>query len=241
MGRRDVDLNNGPTGQKPDPFCDANANGRWDGIYADNGKGPATGVHDPLDVRAIAISDGRHRPVVYASVDAIGLFDYYTEQARADLATTYGVHADLVVSADHNESSPDTHRPVRRACRRRSASGSAPGSTSTTWTSSTDRIAQRRRRRRRTRLRPAQLYANQIEGAIPAGASGSHYPLLTGMSQRISDQFPTSVALPSDDRVAAVDPKMGVLQARTPAGAPDLHGHEPGRPQPGDGQLRGRG
>src|SRR5947199_9353396 len=40
------------------------------------------------------------------------------------------------------------------------------------------------------------------------------------MSQRISDQFPTSVALPHDDRVAAVDPKLGVLQARAPDGRP---------------------
>ena len=40
------------------------------------------------------------------------------------------------------------------------------------------------------------------------------------MSQRISDQFPTSVALPGDDRVAAVDTKMGVLQARGASGKP---------------------
>ncbi len=40
------------------------------------------------------------------------------------------------------------------------------------------------------------------------------------MSQRISDQFPTSVALPGDDRVAAVDTKMGVLQARASSSRP---------------------
>src|SRR5258708_13006662 len=34
------------------------------------------------------------------------------------------------------------------------------------------------------------------------------------MSEWTSDQLPTSVALPHDDRVAAVDPKLGVLQAR---------------------------
>src|SRR5436305_13679858 len=82
------DLNTGPNGQKPDPFCDANANGRWDGIYADNEFGPAAGVHDPVDVRAVAVSDGRDRPVVFASVDTIGLFDYYSEQARYDLLHT---------------------------------------------------------------------------------------------------------------------------------------------------------
>src|SRR6202011_5463775 len=36
----------------------------------------------------------------------------------------------------------------------------------------------------------------------------------------ISDQFPTSLALPRDDRVAAVDPKLGVLQARDAGGRP---------------------
>jgi hypothetical protein len=59
-----------------------------------------------------------------------------------------------------------------------------------------------------------------VEGPIPDGTSGNRYPLLTGMSERISDQFPTSVALPGDDRVAAVDPKLGVLQARDAAGTP---------------------
>jgi hypothetical protein len=103
-----TDLNSGPDGKQPDPFCDANGNGRWDGLYADNEKGPATGIHDPLDVRAVAVWDGRHQPLVYASVDAIGIFDYYTDLARSDLLHDFGVHASLVVSADHNESSPDT-------------------------------------------------------------------------------------------------------------------------------------
>jgi hypothetical protein len=40
------------------------------------------------------------------------------------------------------------------------------------------------------------------------------------MSERISAQFPTSVALSGDRRVAAVDPKMGVLQARARSGTP---------------------
>jgi len=104
----DHQWDDGSGGKLADPYCDANGNGHWDGIYADNGFGPATGVHDPLEVRAVAISDGRDPPVVYASVDQIGVFDYYTEQARADLLSRYGVHADLVVTADHNESSPDS-------------------------------------------------------------------------------------------------------------------------------------
>ena len=49
-----TDLSTGPDGKKPDPFCDTNANARWDGIYADNGRGPANGIHDPIEARAVA-------------------------------------------------------------------------------------------------------------------------------------------------------------------------------------------
>jgi hypothetical protein len=201
-----------------EPFCDANANGRWDGIYADNNKGPATGVHDDIDVRAVALSDGRHRPLVYASVDQIGLFDFYTEEARTVLRRDYGVDADLVVSANHNESSPDSiglfgpiTTPVGVGLR------SGIDEYYMDWVA--DAIAHAAADSVHS-LRPASLYAKQVESPIPDGASGSRYPLLTGLSQRISDQFPTAVALPNDDRIAAVDPKMGVLQARANGGTP---------------------
>jgi hypothetical protein len=213
-----ADLNQGPNGQQPDPFCDANGNGRWDGIYSDNEKGPATGVHDPVHVRAVAIWDGHHQPLVYASVDVIGIFDYYTDQARYDLLHDFGVHANLVVSADHNESSPDTIG-LYGAGETPLGVGVRSGIDEFYMRLLEYRIAQAAAGAVHT-LRPAQLYANQIEGPIPAGQSGSSYPLLTGMSQRISDQFPTSVALPHDDRAAAVDTKMGVLQARTDSGTP---------------------
>ena len=198
--------------------CDVNANGRWDGIYADNGTGPMTGVHDPLQVRAVAISDGRHIPVVYASVDVIGLFDSYTDLARADLLKRYGVHAALVVSANHNESSPDTiglyggdQTPL--------GVGVRSGIDQYYMAFLADRIA-RAAADAVHALAPAALYANQVQTPLPAGQSGSTYPLLTGLRQRISDQFPTSVALHGDDRVAAVDPKLGVLQARGTDGSP---------------------
>jgi|SRR5579884_236847 len=220
-GRWDAgfDLSGGPDGNKPDPWCDANANGNWDGIYQDNGFGQATGVNDPLSARAFAISDGRDTPVVYVSVQVIGLFDYYTEQARYDLEHTYHVHAEMVVSADHNESSPDTIG-LYGALQTPLGVGVRSGIDEYYMRFLDDRIAAAAAQAVHN-LRPAELYANQIEGPIPAGTSGNHYPLYDGsLSQRISDQFPTSVALPGDDRVAAVDPKMGVLQARTPGGTP---------------------
>lgn len=213
-----MNLSGGPDGKKPDPFCDANDNGNWDGIYQDNGFGPATGVNDPLDARAFAISDGHDTPVVYVSVDVIGLFDYYTEQARADLVNTYHVHADMVVSADHNESSPDTLG-LYGALQTPLGVGVRSGIDEYYMSFLDDRIAQAAARAVHE-LQPATLYANQIEGKIPPGQSGSTYPLLGKMTQRISDQFPTSVALPGDDRVAAVDTKMGILQARNAHGTP---------------------
>ena len=213
-----ADLNNGPTGQKPDPFCDVNANGRWDGIYSDNEFGPVTGVNDAIDVRAIAVSDGEHQPLVYASVDAIGLFDYYTEQARYDLEHDFGVHAALVVSADHNESSPDTIG-LYGALETPLGVGVRSGIDEYYMDFLDYRVAEAAAAAVH-HLEPAELFANQVEGPIPDGTSGNHYPLLSGLSQRISDQFPTSVALAKDDRVAAVDPKLGVLQARAPSGRP---------------------
>src|SRR3954469_24443212 len=199
-------------------FCDANGNGRWDGIYADNNKGPATGVHDDIDVRAVALSDGNHKPVVYASVDQIGLFDFYTDEARTILRRDYGIEADLVVSANHNESSPDSiglfgagTTPLGVGLR------SGIDEYYMDWVA--DAIA-RAGAGAVHDLRPASLFANQVQGAIPDGTSGSHYPLLPGLSERVSDQFPTTAALPADNRIAAVDPKLGVLQAREPGGTP---------------------
>jgi hypothetical protein len=206
-----------PTASSSQAFCDANANGRWDGIYADNGWGPATGVHDPIDVRAVAISDGRDRPVVYASVDQIGIFDHYTEAARRVLHDTYHVDADLVVSADHNESSPDSIG-LYGALQTPAGVGLRSGIDEYYMAFLEDRIARAAAASVRD-LRPARLYANQVERPLAAGA-GNRYALLSGLSQRISDQFPTSVALPGDDRVAAVDTKLGVLQARRADGAP---------------------
>ena len=201
-----------------EPWCDANANGRWDGIYADNNKGPATGVHDDLDARAVAISDGRHRPLVYASVKQIGLFDFYTEDIRRRLKETYGVDADLVVSANHNESSPDSIG-LFGAVTTPVGVGLRSGIDEYYMDFLDDQVAHAAADAVQS-LRPARLYARQVQGALPDGASGSRLPILSGLSQRLSDQFPTTAALPDDNRIAAVDPKLGVLQARDSRGRP---------------------
>jgi hypothetical protein len=223
--------------QEPSP-CDANVNGRIDGIYADDGRGLMSGVHDPIDVRTFAVGDGVHRPVVLASVDLIGIFDWYTDQARSLLARRYGIRADLVVTATHNESSPDSiglYGPFQTPA----GVGLRSGIDEYYMRLVDDRIAAAAARAVRS-MRPARLYANQVSGPLPDGASGNRYPLLTGLSQRISDQFPTAVALPRDDRIAAIDPKLGVLQARDRAGRPIFtlisvaaHNQEMGNAGPG--------
>ncbi len=173
-----TDLNKGPNGQKPDPFCDANANGRWDGIYSDNEHGPVSGVHDPIQVRAVAISDGRHQPLVYASVDVIGLFDYYDQQVQDDLRQDFHVQASLVISADHNESSPDTIG-LYGALGTPLGVGVRSGIDEFYMSFLEYRIAQAAAAAVH-HLRPAELFANQVEGAIPDGQSGSTLPAAHG-------------------------------------------------------------
>jgi hypothetical protein len=66
----------------------------------------ATGVHDDLWARAVAVSDGRER-VVVVSVDLIGLFLADVEEARALLRERAGEVA-LVVTSTHDHEGPDT-------------------------------------------------------------------------------------------------------------------------------------
>lgn len=91
-----------------EPFCDANGNTRWDGIWDSGGVNmPATAVHDRLHARAFAVSDGTHT-VVIASVTAQGLFnDDIAVMRQLAMKQRPGISA-LIVSANHNESSPDT-------------------------------------------------------------------------------------------------------------------------------------
>jgi len=66
----------------------------------------ATGVHDDLWARAVAVSDGRTR-VVVVSVDLIGVFLADVEKARALLREATG-EVSLAVTSTHNHEGPDT-------------------------------------------------------------------------------------------------------------------------------------
>ncbi|HVT34986.1 MAG TPA: hypothetical protein VHE37_05360, partial [Nevskiaceae bacterium] len=108
-GAVDADGNPDP-GDPPEPYCDANANGRWDGIFISGGVDhQAVQVHDPLDARAIAISDGTHALILESIVEQ-GIFINVIDRIRARVAQLRpAVDPDFViVSANHNEASPDT-------------------------------------------------------------------------------------------------------------------------------------
>jgi uncharacterized repeat protein (TIGR01451 family) len=102
----------------PEPFCDYNHNGRWEGIYLSGGVDHrALTVHDPIDARAVAFTGNNGQTVVLVSVVAQGIFENYLGEARAmaeslagqgSHATTCGHIDEMVISSNHNESSPDS-------------------------------------------------------------------------------------------------------------------------------------
>jgi hypothetical protein len=200
-----IDGSGSPT--RVEPFCDANGNGHWDGIYTSGqNDSPVTGVHDAIDARAFAVASGG-RPVVFVSVVAQGLFENYTDAMRARLKDKYGVDADMLVSADHNESSPDTIGIYGAETAPEVGVSLRSGIDEYYMRYLEDRVAHVAADAVKS-MEPAGLYANQVR--LPEDR----------IQQRWSEQFPTFVALPNDNRRAAVDLKIGVLQARGRDGAP---------------------
>src|SRR4051794_23907733 len=203
----------------PEPYCDANHNGRWDGIYISGGVDhPAGVVHDPIDARALAISDG-DRTVVIVSVVAQGLFENYTTAMRREAERLRPGIDNVIVSANHNESSPDTvgiygAPPVPSEI---PAVGGAVGESSGIddyyMSFLIHRVAAAAAKAYDLR-RPATLWGghfrvNEEGGGEPARPAG--------VSVDLSKNFPTTA---DDGSPATVDPKARVLQARTPGGSP---------------------
>jgi hypothetical protein len=91
----------------PEPFCDANSTGGYDGIYlsgaADN---LAKRVRDPIDARAIAFK-ARGKTYELISIVTQGTFENYIKAIREEIMKQRPV-ANVIVSSNHNESSPDT-------------------------------------------------------------------------------------------------------------------------------------
>ncbi len=184
----------------PEPFCDANANGRYDGIYDSGGVDQlARSVHDPIDARAFAISDGT-RSVVVVSVVAQGLFENYTAAMRARLAQLAPGVDDLIVSANHNESSPDTIG-IYGGPEVGGVTGANSGIDDYYIDFLVDRVAQA----------AAQAY----DGRVPAELAVSQFGVPPSLKINLSNNFPTT----NDDRSpAAIDPKVRVLTATDAAG-----------------------
>src|SRR3954451_8078313 len=203
----------------PEPYCDANHNGRWDGIYISGGVDhPAGIVHDPIDARALAISDGS-RTVVIVSVVAQGLFENYTTAMRREAKQLRPGIDDVIVSANHNESSPDTvgiygAPPVPDDL---PGVGGAVGENSgiddyyMTFLEHQVAVAAARAYDHR---RPATLWASHFR----VNQEGDGLPTMPArVSVELSKNFPTTA---DDGSPVAVDPKARVLQARTPTGNP---------------------
>ena len=68
---------------------------------------PATGIHDDLYVRCLALRAGA-APLVLCGVDSIGLFVDDTDRIRKEAAARLGKPADIVVAALHDHEAPDT-------------------------------------------------------------------------------------------------------------------------------------
>ena len=186
----------------PDPFCDANHNGRWDGIYISGGVDHvAQQVHDPIDARAIAVSDGV-RTAVVVSVVAQGIHETYTHRVRDRLRALRPQITDVIVSANHNESSPDTVG-IYGAPNVGDAVGGRSGIDDYYMSFLVDHVA--------------DAAAAAYDARKPATVSALQMPVPSNVNVRLSKNFPTT-----DDsgQGVALDPKIGLLTAKTLDGKP---------------------
>lgn len=185
-----------------EPYCDYNHNNRWDGIYSSGGiEVHPTSVHDPIDARAIAFSDGTHT-VVVVSVVAQGFHGNYLNVARDQARALRPGIDDVVISANHNESSPDTVGIY---------GGPNTQGTSGLYSGIDDYYYEFLERQ------IAKASADAFDALQPAGVYEIEFDVPASIEQELSKQFPTT-----DDanNPAAIDPKVRVLQARDAGGNP---------------------
>jgi hypothetical protein len=204
-----ADVNGSGRFDYPEPYCDANTNGRYDGIYSSGGVDSlATNVHDPIDARAIAIGDGS-KTYVYVSVASQGLFENYTGLMRAEALAISNAkdsgHApidEMVVSANHNESSPDTVG-IYGGPETPAGVGANSGINDYYMDFLQHRVA--------------RAAVEAADAAVPATLHAHQFLLPPNLRVETSENFPTTDDLGED---AAIDPKVGLLQARGADGKP---------------------
>lgn len=68
----------------------------------------ATGVHDDLHARCLALAAGKDAPVVVCGVDSIGLFFDDVAAVRKAVGEGFGGAVQVVVAATHSHETPDT-------------------------------------------------------------------------------------------------------------------------------------
>src|SRR5437588_2229774 len=203
-------------GTLAEPYCDANHNGRYDGIYVSSGTNQlAAVVHDPIDARAVAFSDGTST-VVVVSVVAQGIFNAYQPDLNGDIGTlgTKDMRArarnlrpgitDMIVSANHNESSPDSIGIYGAP----DVGGALPAGANSgiddyylNWLD--DRVAE-----------VAALAYDRLQ---PATLRARQFPTPSNLYVEVHN-FPTTAD--NEFQPRAIDPKIGVLQARDRTGKP---------------------
>jgi uncharacterized repeat protein (TIGR01451 family) len=198
----------------PEPFCDYNHNNRWEGMYLSSGAdnraivspnplpGAPPGAHDAIDARAVAFSDGT-KTVVLVSVVSQGIFENYTAEARAMAQTLAGQTScgqidEMVVSANHNESSPDSI----------GIYGAPPDPTGTFGLNSG--IDEYYMDWLNERIADAAVEA--CDERQPASLRAVEFPVPSDLEQEIPGRFPTTADARGRD--AAIDNKVRVLQAR---------------------------
>jgi hypothetical protein len=212
------DLNGNGRFDYGEPYCDSDPDGptgpqtpdgRYDGIYTSGGiDALATRVHDPIDARAIAIGDGS-KTAVYVSVVAQGLFENYTknmrDEAMARSSDSKAGHTKIdymVVSANHNESSPDTI-------------GIYGGPDTGAGTGGNSGIDPYYMDFLQHRVADAAVLA--ADSQQPATLHALQFRLPPNLTVALSKNFPTT---DDNGNPAAIDPKVGVLQARAADGRP---------------------
>jgi len=187
-----------------DEYCDANLNGRYDGMYSSGGADHLLEwVHDPIDARAIAIGDGAKWAIV-VSVVSIGLFENQTKRMQAEVKAGLpaGTDVTLVFSADHNESSPDSIG-LYGAPDTGEGIGVNSGINDYYMAFLVDRAAEA----------ALEAFRNAVPGRLRVAEALPPADLPTHLSQN----FPTTN---DDGSAAAIDPKLRILQGVTALGAP---------------------
>ena len=133
----------------PEPFCDYNHNGRWEGIYLSGGvQPPREDACTTRSTRAPSPSPTARRPSCSCRWSPRGSSRTTSARraprrrrspGRAPHQASCGHIDEMVVSSNHNESSPDTVGIYGAPPDPTGTFGLNSASTSTTWTGSTSR------------------------------------------------------------------------------------------------------